>query len=599
MADVAVPSIATATPADADTVLGVQSGAVRRFGVSAITSMALAPVGTSVDAYGAVGDGSTDDTLAIRAAITAAGVGGTVLFTPGKTYLLSGSLTPLERQTLWGYGATLKRRNEITSATATSIGTGSAPTVITVANGALFATGMDVTVFSGASFDTSSHRIIGISGNDLTVSTNFSTAFATGGTVITAFAPVYASVVAGINIVGLTFDGNRANNTSLAKWQLHAAAVLYSDRGVVRDCFIHDEVSEGLILGGNGVSAQNNTITDCGGNGIHFSGCAGAEASGNYIYNTNILGSAPGHADGLICFSNATEYTHIVNNYLNTGISGVASIDSDDNSSVIITGNIIRNCTSTAIEGTFPVSTLGGKCVVSGNLIYDSVKVELTFTPSFASGSGPYSWIVSDNLLNGTRINVAKAFGIIVSNNIITSPSDTTNPLIVIEDCQQVTCSGNQVTGGANAIYIAGANSAAVKIVGNTLLNNYARGVNISSPANGRGNSVESNTVIVESSYTTNGSYYGIVLENNWSVISNIMDIQTTSTASGVLCPNGGASTNGAIVHGNVIRSTGLTYAIRASGGSQNNWVVNNYAQETVSNGGGGSNTFAGNYTIY
>jgi hypothetical protein len=55
---------------------------------------------------------------------------------------------------------------------------------------------------------------------------------------------------------------------------------------------------------------------------------------------------------------------------------------------------------------------------------------------------------------------------------------------------------------------------------------------------------------------------------------------------------------NGAIVTGNVIRSAGLAYAIRAAGGSQNNWIVGNYTQQTVSNGGGGSNTVAGNYTI-
>jgi hypothetical protein len=55
---------------------------------------------------------------------------------------------------------------------------------------------------------------------------------------------------------------------------------------------------------------------------------------------------------------------------------------------------------------------------------------------------------------------------------------------------------------------------------------------------------------------------------------------------------------NGAIVTGNVIRSAGLAYAIRAAGGSQNNWIVGNYTQQAISNGGGVSNTVAGNYTI-
>ena len=600
MANVAVPSITTATPTDVDTVLGVQSGAVRRFSVANLraAAAAIAPIGISVDSQGAVGDGTTDDTLALRAAITAAGVGGTLLFTPGKIYLVSGSLTPLEGQTFSGYGATIKRRAEITSATATVIGIGAPPT-ITVADGSLFSVGMDVTVINGATFDTASHRILSVAGNALTVGTNFDTAFPAGGTVITAFASIYASLVAGVSIMGLTFDGNRANNATLAKWELHSAVVLYSDRGVVQDCYVHDEVSEGLILGGNGVSARNNTITDCGGNGIHFSGCVGAEASGNYITNCNILGTAPGHADGLICFSSATEYTHIVNNYLDTGICGVSAIDSDDNSSVVITGNIIRNCTTTAIEGTYPASTLGGKCIVSGNLIYDSVQIELNFTPSFAAGSGPYNWVVADNLLSNTRLKIAKAFGIVVSNNIITSAADTTNTLVEINDSQQVTVHGNQITGGANGVYLEGANSAAVKVAGNTLLNNYARAVYVGSTMTGRGNSVECNTIVVESGYTTNGSYDGVAGANNLSILNNVMDIQTTSSGSAISCPSGAASTNGAIVQGNVIRSTGLTCAIRAWGGSQNNWIVNNYTQQTVINGGGASNTVAGNYTIF
>lgn len=47
MANVAVPSIATATPTDVDTVLGVQSGAVRRFSVANLraTAATIAPIG--------------------------------------------------------------------------------------------------------------------------------------------------------------------------------------------------------------------------------------------------------------------------------------------------------------------------------------------------------------------------------------------------------------------------------------------------------------------------------------------------------------------------------------------------------------------------
>lgn len=601
MADVPVPSIATATPDSDDHVVGTKDGALRRFQVSALAEATrqatLAPVGVSVDWFGAAGNGTTDDTLAIRAAITAAGVGGTLLFTPGKTYLLSGSIAPLEGQTLWGYGSKLKRCAEVKSNTSTNIGTGSSPTAITVADGSLFRVGMDVTVYNGASYDTSQHAVWSVVGNVVTVGTNFSVAFPSGGTLITAFPLIYSNA-AKVSVIGLEFDGNRANNASLAKWQLHAGVRLSSAYGRVQDCYVHDEVSEGMYLGGDAISARNNNVVDCGGNGIHFSGGAGAEASGNYVKNCNILGTAPGHADGLICFSNATEYAHIIGNYLDTGICGVASIDSDDNSSVVITGNIIRNCTTTAIEGYFPAGTKGGKCVIANNLIYESKNITIRFDSTFAVGSVAYNWIVSGNYLGNTRIFVSKATGILIEKNIISMPADTTNPCIWLEDCQQASVIGNQITGGGTGIVQLGSNTAAVKISGNTLMNNYSRSIDITVAGTGRACSIEGNTIVVESDYTTIGAYIGISLQNNWSAINNVMDIRTTSTQSCILCPNGAAGVNGAIVQGNIIRSGSITYDIRAAGGSQNNFIVGNYTTKAVSNGGGVSNTVAGNYTI-
>lgn len=59
-----------------------------------------------VHAYGAAGDGSTDDTAAIGLAATAAGQGGIVLFRPGKTYKITSTLSILfDDQVWWMYGA--------------------------------------------------------------------------------------------------------------------------------------------------------------------------------------------------------------------------------------------------------------------------------------------------------------------------------------------------------------------------------------------------------------------------------------------------------------------------------------------------------------
>lgn len=61
-----------------------------------------------VEAYGAVGDGVTDDRVAIQAALDAAAEGDTIAFAAGKTYLVPTTLEIKDANiTLLGYGATL------------------------------------------------------------------------------------------------------------------------------------------------------------------------------------------------------------------------------------------------------------------------------------------------------------------------------------------------------------------------------------------------------------------------------------------------------------------------------------------------------------
>lgn len=69
---------------------------------------------TSVRSYGAAGDGTTDDTAAIRTAIVAAGVGGMLHF-PAGTYRVSSAVIPLSGQTIHGTGATLFRLPAMTA----------------------------------------------------------------------------------------------------------------------------------------------------------------------------------------------------------------------------------------------------------------------------------------------------------------------------------------------------------------------------------------------------------------------------------------------------------------------------------------------------
>lgn len=73
---------------------------------------------TDVDNYGALGDGTTDDAVAILAAIAAAPVGGTIRFHPGKNYAISSQISWSKRLTVSGYGATITEKVAINGANA-------------------------------------------------------------------------------------------------------------------------------------------------------------------------------------------------------------------------------------------------------------------------------------------------------------------------------------------------------------------------------------------------------------------------------------------------------------------------------------------------
>lgn len=84
--------------------------------------------------YGAVGDGTADDTSAIQAAITAAG-GGTVLFPPG-TYKITSTLSPLSSSTWKGSGAQSRAYGTSTGGTVLKFtGTSSAAVKLTGVDG--------------------------------------------------------------------------------------------------------------------------------------------------------------------------------------------------------------------------------------------------------------------------------------------------------------------------------------------------------------------------------------------------------------------------------------------------------------------------------
>ena len=543
------------------------------------------------------GTGVADDTLVIRAAITQAGVNGTLQFTPGKTYLVTAGLVPLAGQTWNGYGAKLKRCNAITDTTSTNIAAGPGSTAITVGNGSQWRVGMSLVVYNGALYDTHNHNVLSVAGNVVTVDTAFTQAFASGGTVVSSFNVINGNNAANVKIYGLEVDGNKANNTGLTKWELHTDIYMSGcDYLTVRDCYVHDSQCEGIQFGGTSSIVENNTVLNTNGNGIHYSGIGGGVATHNIVKNCNLAGATAGHVDGGIIFSDNTNDSFITENYIENAVCGVGSIDTDSNSSVVIQGNIIKSCTVTAIEGIFPTIS-GGRVTITGNLIYDSVNIKIQNTGSMSGGVGPYNWVIADNILTNTRIYVQRAFNILVNNNQLTAAADVTNTGIYFYDVKQGTIANNQILGFQYGVGIDGSVTGLIEanlVTGNTLKNQYTNAI-VFFDASGRGMYATNNSIQTDASYAS-ASYSGILLKNNTYALNNVMDL--LSGQYGILCPNGAASTNGGIVQGNVIRSTGITASIRVNGGAINNILNYNFTQQAISDAGTGT-TKTGNVTIF
>lgn len=565
-------------------------------------SLARTAGAINVAAYGALGDGITDDTLAIRDAITAAGVNGTVLFPPGKTFVLSGAIEPLAGQTIIGYGAILKRCAAISTTTSSSITT-SGTQAITVADASAFRVGMDVTAYTGSSpnwtFDPHNHRILSIAGNVITVGTLFTQGFASGATLITAFDQISAQGVNDIAILGIECDGNKSNNSAFFTWQNHTEIHLYGDRTTVRDCYLHDCAKEGLEGGGANSVWDNNVVRDCNGNGMHLSSSSGAKVIHNYVKNCNLSVQTGGHDDGCIIASNTVGDTYVAGNYCEGGIAGIGSWDTDDDSSLICTGNTIRGCTGAAFEGTLPAANKTGKIVFADNLIYASGKIALDCAnTTLLTTQGAYRAIVANNYLEDTTITVSNSGNDIqIRGNTIVN-AGTTALLIYAARSANVAIQANTLIGGGYGIYIDGTTTRDVLITDNSVKNQQTTGIRFNAaPA---GNCMVSNNLVVqESSQTPSSSYAGIVPANGVTVINNTIDIGTNTTGQyGILCPNGGVGVPGAVVANNIVRSGTNVPSIRTAGGSQNNIIVNNFTVQAVSNAGGASNTVSGNTTI-
>ena len=326
--------------------------------------------GVLVDTYGT-------DSAAIQSAINAAGDGGTVIFSADTVYTYDRSHYFYPNQTFIGYGATLKRGN-LVSSELTGAKTGN---TFPVTDGTKFEVGMQVAAWTDDQNFTDIYSVTGVSSNDVTLSGSTGTGTTPSGAgsylvvVPIAFSGTLSNQEIGnatpdnVKILGLTFDGNEANNNSAQaplRWELLREISQLGDNCLLADCTFNDVPCEGLVAIGSYSKITNCHFENVAGNGIHMSGGDFVVTSNCTFVNTNIIergtpsGDGIGHQDGGISFS-ALNTNHVISNcVMDTCLAAVGGVGGAA-VPLTITGVVAKDCDEFVecfSDGTAPLTDL-------------------------------------------------------------------------------------------------------------------------------------------------------------------------------------------------------------------------------------------------
>ena len=247
---------------------------------------------------------------AIRKAIEVAGEGGTIVFTPDKTYVIDSTISMLKGQTIIGNNATLKRANKseaVLAANSSSavITVDSVPSDWTVGDRLFIHTGVSEADNIGY------RKIVSISGTSITLDSSITAS--SGAYVTKSFIMLSGSQYPNpvfFKVFNLVFDGNKANNDSLYYWYFGGTIHNYGFGGIISGCKFIDIPTENIICQGTVIDncyAENlngsfvhlscpatNLITD----GKSYMGCS---ITNNIVKGSNMIDPAiTGHSSCVI-----------------------------------------------------------------------------------------------------------------------------------------------------------------------------------------------------------------------------------------------------------------------------------------------------------
>lgn len=451
----------------------------------------------SVDDSDAVGDGVADDTAAIAAALAAAGPGGTVVFTAGKTYKTTSQIPiPYDGMTLLGYGAVITsgtdsqfRKFLFSGRTRgavrglrfeclyTSASTGLSQAVVEVLNSSK----IDVEDCEFNAVAKCGVYIYGTAAGCSVINCEFYQNFcAIFSDDDTTNQPTYLTIMgnairSGIGGTATAFSGamkfSGAGNANSHAGHVITGNTILSPGQVgielqtwVNGCAINDNVINGPAFG------------------ISFSGVANCGATGNALKNisgTASFGIEVTTSDRIALTGNTIDGT----NSSGTSTTGIG-ISLDQTTNTRISGGTISGCTAAAVYAQNPtVKDFGitGVQFHGGGTSADIIRIKsaTNFVISgceFYQGAGCYDWICLDttdaavaygvidgNLFVGTTANCGLQFYIPGSNaiqSILITSNNTANSSVggggiinvsagSITNVKNVRCTGNIGNGSA------------------------------------------------------------------------------------------------------------------------------------------------------
>ncbi len=535
--------------------------------------------GDYTTAVNAVGDGVTDDTEALQAAIA---TGKNVELDPTKTYLIRDTLALGTGQIFEGRGATIKIMNQAVTSTADSIVSG-VTQQLTVAS----VTGFAVNDYIGVQkstllYSVQTRKIIRIDpvANVLYLEVPINTG---GDTTITgttfvyrAFYAMRSSSTGYCTIRNVNIDGNTANQT-YGYWTQTGGMSIAGDFNTVDNCRLYNILGEGIVAFGNENHIRCSRFTDLAGNGVHFSGGNHTSVDSCYFKNCgkNLMIQ---HNHGGISWSALCAKVAVSNCWFEDNLKGCDGISGNDESDVKIINNFFLQNDNGSIGVNATIGGTGShRCLISGNWSYEDSATNLAMVGNNFTTEIVQNMIVTNNHFihdfTASAAAIQKLRGVTFSNNVChVLNASHAGATVRFDGCIGVVAANNIIRAGSIGILCETTSTFIVKsctIIGNMVSENKTVGIRCNS-TDALDVNISNNTVWNDPATTSNG-YIGIIGNSGTVIQSNVIRIDSNggviTTTKGITIASSPVTGIGCIVQLNQVRGN-PQYGIQITGGT-------------------------------